>query len=107
MPADSLPDLTVTKAKAGKLLDFDQEAPKAAGRNPAADAKREIVSNCWSYEELRRLGAELDLSAAALTRGALSEFVAKYRDGIEADLPLTLDRIGSGIGGKTEGSRGK
>ena len=34
------------------------------------------------------LGAELDLSAAWLIRRAVSEFVVRCRDGIEADLPL-------------------
>lgn len=40
------------------------------------------------YAELTRLGEELDLSAAWMIRRAVSEFVARHRDGIEADLPL-------------------
>ena len=40
------------------------------------------------YAELTRLGEELDLSAAWMIRRAVSEFIARHRDGIEADLPL-------------------
>lgn len=40
------------------------------------------------YAELTRLGKELDLSAAWMIRRAVSEFVARNREGIEPDLPL-------------------
>lgn len=40
------------------------------------------------YAELSQLAASLDLSAAWMIRRAVSEFVARHRDGIETDLPL-------------------
>lgn len=58
------------------------------------------------YEELTRLGAELDLSAAWLIRRAVSEFVARHRDGIEADLPLRRPEPEPGGGKKSGGSHG-
>jgi len=59
------------------------------------------------YKELTRLGAELDLSAAWLIRRAVSEFVARHRDGIEADLPLRSPEQEAALGEKTGGSSGK
>ena len=40
------------------------------------------------YAELTRLSEEPDLSAAWTIRRAVSEFIARHREGIEADLPL-------------------
>lgn len=40
------------------------------------------------YAALSQLAASLDLSAAWMIRRAVSEFVARHRDGIENDLPL-------------------
>lgn len=59
------------------------------------------------YEELRRLGAELDLSAAWLIRRAVSEFVARHRDGIAPDLPLRPPELEAAAQRKTGGSSGK
>ena len=61
-----------------------------SGAKYPADAKREIVSNWWSYEELRRLGAELDMSAASLTRGGgpvriRGQVSRRYRGGPTVD----------------------
>ena len=52
------------------------------------------------YEELTRLGADLDLSAAWLIRRAVSEFVARHREGIEVDLPLRRPESEPGDGKK-------
>ncbi len=58
------------------------------------------------YEELTRLGADLDLTAAWLTRRAVSEFVARHREVIEADLPLRRPESEPGDGKKSRGSHG-
>lgn len=47
-----------------------------------------VTLNEGEYAELTRLGAELDLSAAWMIRRAVSEFVARHRESIAADLPL-------------------
>lgn len=57
-------------------------------------------------EEQTRLGAELGLSAARLIRRAVSEFAARHRDGIEADLPLRQPGPEPGGGKKSGGSYG-
>jgi len=59
------------------------------------------------YEELTRLGAELDLSAAWLIRRAVSEFVARHRDGIAPDLPLRPPELEATGRKTTGGTRGK
>jgi hypothetical protein len=59
------------------------------------------------YAELARLGSELDLSAAWMIRRAVSEFVARYRSGIAADLPLRLPESEAAEDRKTGQLRGK
>ena len=59
------------------------------------------------YAELTLLGAELDLSAAWMIRRAVSEFVARHRSGIEADLPLRRPESGPEKNKKAGGSRGQ
>jgi len=58
------------------------------------------------YAELARLGRELDLSAAWMIRRAVSEFVARHREGIAADLPLRRPESESPGNKKAGGSRG-
>lgn len=60
------------------------------------------------YAELTRLGEELDLSAAWMIRRAVSEFVARHRGGIEADLPLRSPETeaAAGTDRKAGGTRG-
>lgn len=58
------------------------------------------------YAELTRLGGELDLSAAWMIRRAVSEFVARHREGVEADLPLRRPETDSPGNKKAGGSRG-
>ena len=59
------------------------------------------------YAELTRLGEELDLSAAWMIRRAVSEFVARHRENIEADLPLRRPESESAANKKAGGSSGK
>ena len=58
------------------------------------------------YAELTRLGTELDLSAAWMIRRAVSEFVARHREGIAPDLPLRRPESESPENKKAGGSRG-
>lgn len=50
---------------------------------------------------------ELDLSAAWLIRRAVSEFVARHRDGIVPDLPLRPPEPEAEVQAKTGESSGK
>jgi 16S rRNA U516 pseudouridylate synthase RsuA-like enzyme len=59
------------------------------------------------YAELTRMGEELDLSAAWMIRRAVSEFVARHRGGIAADLPLQTPEMEAAVQRKTGGSSGK
>lgn len=59
------------------------------------------------YTELTRLGAELDLSAAWMIRRAVSDFVARHRENIEADLPLRRPESESAANAKVGGSHEK
>lgn len=47
-----------------------------------------IALNEAEYEELTRLGAELNLSATWLIRRTISDFMARHREGIAPDLSL-------------------
>ena len=60
---------------------------------PRAKSKKQnvrlsVTLDEGEYVELTRLGEELDLSAAWMIRRAVSEFIARHRHSIEADLPL-------------------
>ena len=78
---------------------------------PRPKSKKHVVSlsialDKAEYEELTRLGACLDLSAAWLIRRAVSEFVPRHREGIEADLPLCRPESEPDDGKKPRGSHG-
>ena len=56
------------------------------------------------YAELSRLGEQLDLSAAWMIRRAVSEFVARHRNNLAQDFPLTPPDSQSG--NRTEAAGG-
>lgn len=79
---------------------------------PRAKTKKQVVRlsvtlDEGEYAELTRLGEELDLSAAWMIRWAVSEFVARHRGGIAADLPLRPPELEAATQKKTGGSSGK
>ncbi len=59
------------------------------------------------YVALAWLGEELDLLVAWMIRRAVSEFVARHREGIAADLPLRHPEAKSAAGKKSGGSHGQ
>jgi len=57
-------------------------------KNQKNSVRLSVTLDESEYAVLNQLAASLDLSAAWMIRRAVSEFVARYRDGIENDLPL-------------------
>lgn len=106
---DRLDDLTREKTKldvlAKRFVELDEAAGQARARLDEARISRDDVSKRKARIDAF-LGAELDLSAAWLIRRAVSEFVARHRDGIEADLPLRRPEPEPGGGKKSGGSHG-
>lgn len=76
------------------------------GRSKKHSVRLSVTLDEEEYEELTRLGAKLDLSAAGLTRRAISGLVGRHRDGIEADLPLRRPEPEPRGGEKGGGSHG-
>lgn len=78
-------------------------------KNPKSSVRLSVSLDQSEYAELSKLAASLDLSAAWMIRRAVSEFVARHRDGIETDLPLRPPGTGAGKKAKkkTGGSNDK
>lgn len=75
-----------------------------------ASIRVSVTLDDQEYAELSKLAATLDLSTAWMIRRAVSEFIVRHQDGIEADLPLRLPRadlVRSRGGKKAGGSRGR
>ena len=75
-------------------------------RSKKKSVRLSVTLDEHEYAALTRLGEELDLSAAWMIRRAVSEVVARHRDGIEADLPLRSPEAEVGTGRKAGGTRG-
>ena len=78
--------------------------PRSKSKNHSV--RLSVTLDRGEYAELTRLGAELDLSGAWMIRRAVSEFVARHREGIAADLPLRRPEPELRGGKKAGGSHG-
>lgn len=73
-----------------KLVQLRGECPLGRTKGQKNGVRLSVTLDESEYAELGRLAASLDLSAAWMIRRAVSEFIARYRAGIESDLPLRL-----------------